>query len=502
MVEGVTTDEARAQQEAHSDYAQNVGGRLASPKSATYRRAVWAVEDRANRFIARHMLASDIAYALSANELDLVPDATTRPLLQALLDLLADPPLGGAPLGDIVVARETWVTERVGREVGSWVHLGRNRGESIRSYMPRLFFRDMLHKQRGAVLRLINALVDVAEPNLDALAPQFHHLQHACYTTLGEYLLSWAASLRPGIDRLDQAALRIDLAPLATGGHPRIIALSRAVARRLGFSRVALLRREGLWAEDQFTDPFIPMVQLAMDLGRLAEDLRLWMTIEFDYFEPADEHASSSSAAPQKKNPFALQTVIGGAAMGIGRLMGQFAANLSPSDESDGLFHIGSFYQYADDLIAWTDLMADIVAKGRFKTDELRRKASWGFSGTNEAVDVLTCDYGVPMRIAHHALGTIVRHLHEGLPVPNIGDLIERDLGRRLSVDHDQIVAMVTGESLPETAVNTREINEAFHKLKQENAAMLAQHADISPVEAAYGRLQAEAKAWLTRNQA
>jgi argininosuccinate lyase len=64
-------------------------------------------------------------------------------------------------------------------------------------------------------------------------------------------------------------------------------------------------------------------------LGRLAEDLRLFMTSEFDFFELADEHASGSSGRPQKKNPFGLQAVINGASVGAGRLASQFAAQSS-----------------------------------------------------------------------------------------------------------------------------------------------------------------------------
>ena len=76
------------------------------------------------------------------------------------------------------------------------------------------------------------------------------------------------------------------------------------------------MRREGIWCEDQFSEPFFFLVLISVDLARLAEDLRLWMTAEFGFFELADQHAACSSNLPQKKNPFGLQAVIGGAGDG------------------------------------------------------------------------------------------------------------------------------------------------------------------------------------------
>src|SRR6267142_1273325 len=90
--------------------------------------------------------------------------------------------------GDIVLQRELWIAEAVGQEAGSWLHVGRNRAESLRGSLPRLFFREALYHEHMALLRLVRVLVDKAEPVLEAVAPFYHHLQHAGRTTLGEYL--------------------------------------------------------------------------------------------------------------------------------------------------------------------------------------------------------------------------------------------------------------------------------------------------------------------------
>src|SRR5690606_9230727 len=116
-------------------------------------------------------------------------------------------------------------------------------------------------------------------------------------------------------------------------------------------------------------------------IARLAEDLRVYTTSEFDFFELADHHASTSSALPQKKNAFALQLIIGGAKIGVGRLAAQLATSITVSEEADSVYHAGSLYQHCEDVIGWADLMREIIVDGEFKLDELARKSPWGFTG-------------------------------------------------------------------------------------------------------------------------
>src|ERR1700730_8795179 len=99
-------------------------GRLAGGKSPSYQRAVNEPETRASRFTARYMLASDIAYVLSAAELGATPSKVAAGLLNALLTLYDDVSAidTSMPLGDVVAQREAWVAERAGPESTAWLH--------------------------------------------------------------------------------------------------------------------------------------------------------------------------------------------------------------------------------------------------------------------------------------------------------------------------------------------------------------------------------------------
>jgi argininosuccinate lyase len=474
-------------------------GRLAGAKSASYVRAVNDPESRASQFTARWMLLSDVAYVLSAAELGYTPPASAQALLLALLELLDAPHLPDTtkPSGDIVSQREAWLTERAGREATAWLHLGRNRGESLRNYLPRMFFRQLLHDEGRVVSQLLTNLVTRAEPVLEALSPNYHHLQHSGFTTLGEYLLSWAVVFERHIDRLRQVVKRLDKAPSPFGGRTQLATLYDRVTQRLGFSNRAHLRRDGIWVQDQFTEPFFTLSLIAVDLARMAQDFRVWMTPEFALVELADEHAGGSSALPPAKVPFGLQSVIGGAIMASTRLAGEMAAACSPSEGSEPIYQSASLYGLAEDILASTRYISDIVEKAKFNLEEMRRKALLDYAGSSEAHDRLVYDFGVPFRVGHRVLGALVRNHFLGEPPLDLKKMLREETGRDIDVDQQEIMNIVMGKQFWPTTFDFPMLRQTASDYRQKATAAAKVFGGPSPMEQASDQLLAEARAWL-----
>ena len=469
-------------------------GRMAGAKSPSYVRAVNVPEARASRFTARYMLLSDIAYVLSAAELGYTPNDAARCLVATLVELLenVDSIDMTNPAGDIVAQREAWVLARAGAANAAWLHLGRNRGESLRCYLPRLFFRQSLFDLKQSTLAMLDALLTRAAPLIEALSPNYHHLQHSGLTTAGEYLLSWAAVFERHLERIDQATARLDLSPSVFGARQQIRALYDRVSHRLGFSRRARLRRDGIWLQAQFTEPFFVHTLVGVDLARLAQDLRIWMTPEFGLFELADEHAGGSSALPHARVPFGLQAVIGTSMMASTRLAGEMAAASGPSEGSEPLYQSASLYQGAEDIVASTRYMADVIAKGRFNTEEMRRKALLDYAGSSEAHDRLVYDFGVPFRTGHKVLGSLVRAHFEGRAY-DLPAALEAETGRRIDVDQKEITDIVLGAKIWPTTFD-------FEELRAQHAGLKASFVDAqarageSPVAQVGRRILEEAR--------
>jgi argininosuccinate lyase len=456
---------------------------MAGAKSSTYVRAVSVPEARASRFTARYMLLSDLAYVLSAAELGYTPREAAQALAGALLDLLAriEEIDTTAPPGDIVAQREAWVQAKVGARNGAWLHLGRNRGESLRCYLPRLFFRQSLYDQKQALLAMIEALLTRAEPLIEALSPNYHHLQHSGFTTAGEYLLSWATVFERHLERIDQGMSRLDLSPSVFGARDQIRKLYDRVSARLGFATQARLRRDGIWLQAQFTEPFFLHTLVGVDLARLAQDLRIWMTPEFGLFELADEHAGGSSALPHARVPFGLQAVIGTSMMASTRLAGEMTAASGPSEGSEPLYASASLYQAADDLVAATRYMADVIAKGRFNVEEMRRKALFDYAGSSEAHDRLVYDFGVPFRTGHKVLGSLVRAHYESRPFDLRGAL-EAEMGRTIEVDQQEIADIVLGKRIWPTTFDFGELR-VIHADLTRKTRQAREEGSVNPVD-------------------
>lgn len=486
-----------------SNDKQPDSGRLAGGKSPSYKRAVNQPETRASRFTARYMLASDIAYVLSAAELGATPPKIAAELIEALLPIYDNVSAidTSMPLGDVVAQRESWVIEKAGPENTAWLHLGRNRGESLRSFLPRMFFRQTLHEASQATAKLLKNLVARAAPVLESVSPNYHHLQHSGLTTLGEYLLSWAVVFERHMERFEQVERRLDKAPPPFGGRQILDDLYRDVSRRLGFSHRAHLRRDAIWVHDQFTEPFFALSLLSVDLARLAQDLRVWMTPEFGFFELADEHSGGSSALPHAKVPFGLQAVIGGSIMASTRLAGEMAAASNLSEGSEPIYQSASLYSLSQDIVAFTLYMGDVIEQGHFNLDEMRRKATLDYAGSSDAHDRLVYDFQVPFRTGHRALGALVRNHYLKEPPVDLNQMLEKELGRPFAINQDEIMDVVLVKRISPTMFDFPMLRETLAEYERKAEMAMKKSAGEGAIEKAIMTLLAEARNWVAKTE-
>ena len=474
-------------------------GRLAGAKAASYLRAVNEPEARASRFTAPIMLKTDLAYLMCSAEMKLMPQDTAKHLTAAVLTCLDELPSRDTtqPPGDIVGQREKWVTQLVDKKDGAWFHLARNRGESLRNYIPRLFFRDVLHAQGREIAKIVQNLVNRADTLLDALAPNYHHLQHSGLATVGEYLLSWAVTFERHVQRIREVDARLDKGPSTFGGRTQTNELFDKVSARLGFTRRARLRRDGIWVQDQFSEPFFALTLIAVDLARLAQDLRIWMTPEFAMFDLADEHAGGSSGLPHAKVPFGLQQVVGAGVMASTRLCGEMAsACAGPSEGSEALYSSNTLYQNALDVVANTTYVAEVIEKGQFRLDEMARKALLDYAGTSEAHDRLVYDFGVPFRLGHRILGAMVRAHYYGEPLPDLNAVLRDETGKDFNVDQAEIMNIVLGKIIWPTTIDGPELRRIWQEMSVKAKAAADAFAGESGVKQALDKVVRDARAF------
>ena len=149
-------------------------------------------------------------------------------------------------------------------------------------------------------------------------------------------------------------------------------------------------------------------------LSRLAEDIILYATTEFGFFELSDAVATGSSLMPQKKNPDSMELVRGKAGRVFGHLTSllttlkglPLAYNKDMQEDKEAVFD--SF----DTTGTCLEVTATVLRNITVNEDRAREAAAHGYMNATELADYLVRK-GMPFREAHETVGRIVMHAIE-----------------------------------------------------------------------------------------
>jgi argininosuccinate lyase len=361
-------------------------------------------------------IAGSVAWAGALERAGVLSSADARAIVEGLAEVgaavSADPSIiDRAPDEDVHSLVERLLIERAG-DAGRRLHTGRSRNEQV-SLDTRLYIRRRVPVLQRSLLELTAAFVDQAERAGPAVMPSYTHLRRAQPVLVAHVWLAHAAAIRRDVARLDAARDEADAMPLGSGA---IAGTAYAVdtawlAERLGFTRVVPNSIDTSGDRD-FVATFLFACTLAMThLSRLAEDIILFTSEEFGFFDLADEAATGSSLMPQKKNPDPMELVRGKAGTALGQLVGWLAAmkgtplgyNKDYQEDKAALFA-------AEDTLAACAAASATMVRAMTPLPDRMRAAASGLLLATEVADYLV-GRGVPFRTAHEVTGRIVQDL-------------------------------------------------------------------------------------------
>ena len=367
----------------------------------------------------RRLFEDDVAGSLAwaealagAGVLSAGEAADVRAALIAIRDRgRGDPAFVDGPDEDVHAFVERQLIERVG-EAGKRLHTGRSRNEQVALDL-RLYLRRRIRVLQHEAAALVDALADRAETAGTALMPSYTHLRRAQPILAAHYFLAHAAALRRSHRRLEIARDEADALPLGSGAvaGASYDVDTAALARRLGFSRVAANSLDAT-ADRDFVSAFLHACAGAMvHLSRLAEDLVVMTSEEFGFLELSDAVTTGSSLMPQKKNPDPLELVRGKTGRVIGRLAGWLAAMKGlPSGYNKDLQEDKEAVFDAEDTVRGSLRAAAAVVRTLTLDAARAETAAGGLALATDVADLLVAR-GVPFREAHEVVGRIVRDL-------------------------------------------------------------------------------------------
>jgi argininosuccinate lyase len=308
---------------------------------------------------------------------------------------------------------ERELVARVG-EAGRRLHTGRSRNEQV-SLDLRLYLKRRIPHIQQTIVELAGVLAQQAQASASTLMPSYTHLRRAQPVMVAHFFLAHAAAFRRDHGRFNVVLKEVDELPLGSGaiaGTSYNIDV-KALATRLGFSRVVANSIDATGDRD-FVASFLHACALMMvHLSRLAEDVILFTSEEFAFFDLADKAATGSSLMPQKKNPDPLELVRGKTGRVIGRLAGWLATmkglpigySKDLQEDKEGLFE-------AEDTVVGSLRAAAAVIGGLSIDAVATETAASGLLLATDVADYLVAK-GVPFRDAHEIVGALVRRLVE-----------------------------------------------------------------------------------------
>ena len=211
-------------------------------------------------------------------------------------------------LEDGHTAIETHLAQRCG-EAGTKIHAGRSRNDQVATAL-RLFMRHHALRWLELLGEFVGATLARIETDGDVPMPGYTHMQPAMPSSVGLWLHATVEAALEQMHATVDLLRRLDACPLGTGAGLGVpLPLDRALtARLLGFSRV---QRSPLDVQNARGRMETYFVRVAADMGavlaKLANDLWLFSTAEFDFCRLPDALTTGSSIMPQKRNADVLE---------------------------------------------------------------------------------------------------------------------------------------------------------------------------------------------------
>ncbi len=317
-------------------------------------------------------------------------------------------------LEDVHMNIEAELTKRV--PAGAKLHTARSRNDQV-ALDVRLWLRDEIAALVSEVHELQRSLVELGARNSDVIIPGYTHLQRAQPVYFAHHLLAYVEMLERDGDRLEDCYQRVNVCPLGSGALAgSTMPLDREfVAEQLGFvdasgrPQITQNSMDGVSDRDFMVEFCATSALIAVHLSRLAEDVILWFSSEFNFIKIADAYTTGSSLMPQKKNPDVAELTRGKSGRVIGNLVSLLTLlkglpmtyNRDLQEDKERLFDT------ADTVRACVRLMAAMLANTSVNATVCAAAASDPLLLATDLADYLV-KKGMPFRKAHHVVGAVV----------------------------------------------------------------------------------------------
>ncbi len=309
---------------------------------------------------------------------------------------------------DVHTFTELELIKRIG-DLGKKVHTARSRNDQCNVDM-KIFVKNEITNVIKLIDDFTTTLQKKAEDN-PYIMPGYTHLQRAQVVTFKHHLLAYYSMLKRDKKRLKNSLETMSESPLGCGALAGTThSIDRLyTAELLGFQSVYNNFIDGISDRDFVIETMSNFSIIMMHLSRLAEELCLWTSSEFDFVKLDDKYTTGSSIMPQKKNPDAAELVRGRTGRVYGNLFTLLTVmkGLPLSYNKDMQEDKNSFYQSLTTTKECIEIMNKMIETLKTNPEKMKKAVKKGFLNATEVADYLV-KKNIPFRDAHSIVGQIV----------------------------------------------------------------------------------------------
>lgn len=266
--------------------------------------------------LAKYDVLGSLAQTKMLYQVGLITENEKKDLLQALNEILTDIENHTFKIEenfeDVHSKIEFLLTEKVG-DAGKKIHTARSRNDQVLVDMN-LYLKDELKVIKDQSRKLFDLLLILAEKNKNILLPGYTHFQIAMPSSFGMWFSAYAESLIDDVILLNAALKIVDQNPLGSAaGYGSTFPIDRTFTTReldfktLKFNSVAAQMSRG---KSEKSTAYA-LSSLAGTLSKLAMDVTLYLSQNFNFLSLPTHLTTGSSIMPHKKNPDVFELIRG-----------------------------------------------------------------------------------------------------------------------------------------------------------------------------------------------
>ncbi|MDY6044482.1 MAG: argininosuccinate lyase [Peptoniphilus sp.] len=296
-------------------------------------------------------------------------------------------------------------------DLGKKMHTARSRNDQVATDL-----KMYLRRESGEIEELlkdyIEALLTLAEDNLDTIMPGYTHLQAAQPVTFAHHLMAYAMMALRDLSRLGDYKKRINELPLgacALAGTTYPIDREQ-VKDLLGFDAVMENSMDAVSDRDYVLELQSVLSLIAVHLSRFSEELIIWSSQPYGFVGIDDMFSTGSSIMPQKKNPDMAELIRSKAARLIGNMTQSFVMvkGLPLAYSKDLQEDKASVFDSVDTVKICLEVMTGQIETLKVHAEKMLKACKEGYLNATDIADYLV-NKGVAFRDAHHIAAKLVK---------------------------------------------------------------------------------------------